>query len=818
VLKAKARWNMGAADEARVQEWVEQFNISPLLARLLVVRGMTQTEHVADFLYGGTEQAHDPFLLDGMAAAVERIRMAIQMGERIRIYGDYDADGVSSTTLMVHLLRQLNCQFDYYIPHRVHEGYGLNEGALDKAHAAGVTLLITVDTGISAVQQIAYAKTLGIDVIVTDHHEPPEILPEAYALINPKKPGCPYPFKQLAGVGVALKLAQALLGRWPEELTEYAAIGTVADLMTLQGENRIIVKQGLKAMRATSNYGIKALLGVANVPVREVNSSHIGFALAPRINASGRLENADAAVRLLTTESEQEAEQLAFDLDLLNKERQKLVEEMTKEAIALVERRKQETGELPPVIVAAQEGWNVGVIGIVASKLVDKFYRPTVVLGIDPATGMAKGSARSIAGFDLYQGLSRCHDLMDHFGGHQMAAGMTLSQEHLPELEHRLGVLAQEWLEPEDWSPLLQADLACNLGDVTVDVVQQLEQLAPYGMGNPSPKFVFTDLLLSDMRTMGKEQQHLKLSLCSKQRPEAGSYDAVAFGKAGVSEWLSSAAPIEVLGELSINEWNGVRKPQIMVADLRVPTVQIFDWRGTTKPESKLSELCARLKSPVWGEPFDIPALILFSEPEPAALANSKCAYSLWGMDSAGAVVPLNVEAGKRNIDEASDIVLYALPDDLGQLKALGQQAKGVQRYYAAFGGSEPERGAGVVPGRDGFKAVYSAVSALGKDPERKLPPSAFVQAISKRSGLSPGAIGFILDVFEELGFVHRSEVGYRLVPSPAKKDLTDSAAYRRRQSRSETEHTLLYCSANDLASWLVVNKAEDKEMLEGIV
>jgi single-stranded-DNA-specific exonuclease len=818
MLKAKARWIMGQGNEQLVEEWANTFSISPMLARLLVVRGMTDKQHVEDFLYGGTDLTHDPFLLDGMAAAVERIRRALEAGERIRIYGDYDADGVSSTALMVHLLRQMPCTFDYYIPHRVHEGYGLNKGAIDKAKEAGVSLLITVDTGISAVEQIAYANSLGLDVIVTDHHEPPEQLPEAYALINPKKPNCPYPFKQLAGVGVALKLAQALLGRWPEELVEYAAIGTIADLMLLQGENRIIVKQGLKALRSTSNAGIKALLGVADIPVREVNSTHIGFAIAPRINASGRLEKADAAVQLLITESEQEAEMLAYELDALNKERQKLVEEMTKQAVAHVEQKKQQTGELPPVIVVAHEGWNVGVIGIVASKLVDRFYRPTLVLGIDKETGMAKGSARSIAGYDLYQALSRCHDLMDHFGGHTMAAGMTLAQEHLPELERRLGLLAEEWLAPEDWLPLLKADLECKLHELTLDGISQLELLGPFGMGNPSPKFVFQDLVLSDVRTMGKEQQHVKLSLRSASHNEAPPVDAVGFGKGGVIDWLSPAAPVEVLGELSINEWNGVRKPQIMLSDLRVQQVQIFDWRGHAKPEAKVAELCTRLRSPLWGEAADIPAVVLFSELRlPEALRRCAEPYALWGMDERDQLVPLNEYARERSIAQASDIVLYALPDSTDQLKKLAQEAEAVERYYAAFGGSEPERDAGVVPGRDAFKSVYGALSSLGSKEDRSYAPAAFVQGLSKRSGLSPASIQFILDVFEELGFVNRTEAGYRMVPAPPKQDLTASRTYRRRQSRSETEHQLLYCSAKDLTSWLVVHTSDTHSMLEGI-
>ncbi|TVY11941.1 single-stranded-DNA-specific exonuclease RecJ [Paenibacillus cremeus] len=794
MLQAKSRWNIGEADAKQAADLAEALGLTPMLAKMLVIRGITDIEHAEKFLHGGTDQIHDPFLLDGMAASVERIRKAVDAGERIRIYGDYDADGVSSTTLMVRLLRQLDCTFDYYIPHRVHEGYGLNCPALDAAHAQGVTLLITVDTGISAIKEIEYAQSLGMDVIVTDHHEPPEVLPEAYAIINPKKPGCPYPFKPLAGVGVALKLAQALLGRWPEELLEIAAIGTVADLMPLTGENRMIVKMGLVQMRDTSNLGIKALLGVAGIAVREVNSTHIGFALAPRINASGRLLSADTAVKLLTTQHEQEAEQMAFELDQLNKERQKIVDEMTKQAIAMMEEQQREGG-LPKTIVLAHEDWNVGVIGIVASKLVDRFYRPTIILGIDKETGMAKGSARSIAGFDMYRALTHCHDLMDHFGGHPMAAGMTLERQHLPELGRRLAALAEEWLAPDDFVPLLQADMMCEFEDVALETIRQLELLGPFGMGNPSPRFVLNGLKLKEMRTMGKEQQHLKLSLRSAASETAASVDAVGFSKGQLSEWISPSASVDVLGEFSINEWNGVRRPQIMIQDLRVPDVQLFDWRGTPKPEKKLAELCQRLERRAYGTDGTIPpAVVLFSAALPSALRSTTNA-AVWHVDLLGELHPLNKLAAANRYSEAQDIVLYALPERLDQLDAAAAQAESVQRFYAAFGGTEEEKQASVMPSREMFKTVYGAVSVLQGGGSQ----SGFLSMLAKRSSLSPGLVRFILDVFTEIGLMEPAGEAYRLVPASSKKDLSGSLLYQARMKRPEVEQELVYTSAREL-------------------
>ncbi|WP_281888980.1 single-stranded-DNA-specific exonuclease RecJ [Paenibacillus sp. YYML68] len=819
MLQGKARWSVGQPEPHIAQTLEQALGVPPLVAKLLAVRGWTDIEQAAQFLHGGTEHTHDPYLLDGMEQAVERIRRAVEAGEYIRVYGDYDADGVSSTTLMVKLLQQLDCRFDTYIPHRVHEGYGLNTAALDAAKEAGVSLIITVDTGISAVEQIAYAAELGIDVVVTDHHEPPERLPDAYAIINPKKPTCSYPFKHLAGVGVSFKLAQALLGRWPEELLEYVAIGTVADLMHLSGENRIMVKQGIARMRSTTNYGIRSLLGVAGIALKDVNSTHIGFAIAPRINASGRLLSADTAVRLLTTDSEQEAEHLAHELDQLNKERQRIVDEMTKQAASMVERRKAADGKLPEAIVLADESWNVGVIGIVASKMVDRYYRPTIILGIDPDTGKAKGSARSIAGYDMYKALTRCDDLMEHYGGHPMAAGMTVARDHLPELEARMIQLAQEWLQPEDYIPVMQSDLECRFEDIHIDSIRQLEQLGPFGMGNPAPRFTFTELHVSEQRTLGKEHQHLKLTLKSSLEAAAG-VEAIAFGKGALGEWISPSARMNVIGELSLNEWNGTCRPQIMVQDLCVPGVQLFDWRGTAQPERKLAEVLDRLKRLPGGErpARKPPVVIVFGSYVPDALRQLDAEAAVWTVDVFGTAAPHGLAAELISISEASDIVLYTVPDTMKQLQSVTTSALSVHRYFALFGSSEIDRQASTVPDRDMFKAVYGAASLLDKNGHQVGSVLAYEQAIAKRAGVSVGLVRFMLDVFTELGLAERIEGGFRLVAAAQKRELTSSTLYQARLKRPEAEQQLLYSSSRELLELLTDHLMTSEPILEEIV
>lgn len=790
MLRSKARWNVNAADEASVREMAEALDLSPLIAKLLEVRGIRTKEQAELFLNGGAEHFHDPILLDGMQRAVERIRLAIRRDEKIRIYGDYDADGVSSTSLMIFLMRELKASFDFYIPHRVHEGYGLNREALDRARENGVSLIVTVDTGISAREEVAYACELGIDVIVTDHHEPPELLPDALAVINPKKPGCPYPFKQLAGVGVAFKLAHALLGRLPEELLELAAIGTVADLMPLVDENRLIVKLGLERLRKTGNAGLTALLQAAGIDRRELTAGHVGFALAPRINASGRLDSADHAVRLLTTCDEREAAALAGELDALNKERQKIVEEMTKEALELVERKKA-SGSMPQVLVLAKEGWNVGVIGIVASRILEKYYRPTVVLGIDPETGIAKGSARSIAGFDIYRALSSCSELFEHFGGHQAAAGMSLEQGNIAELEAKLAALAASWLTPDDFLPILQADAACGLDEVPLEAIRELERLAPFGIGNPSPRFVFCGLQIREKKTMGRDQQHLKLILTNPSPEPAAAVEAIGFGLGAAAENIASTAKIDLLGELAVNEWNGTRKPQIVIQDLRVPEPQVFDWRGGTWNGRAFAE----------GGPLGV---LLFAESErqrlPRGLAELNPAVWCVAEDQRLLRLDSGGDSGSPSFADLRQLLLYTLPPRLSVLETVLREAAAVERLYAVFADLD-DPGLNVLPEREAFKSIYAFVRQQGvwKAEDERL-----LAALSRRSGLSKAGVAFVLRVFEELHFIEEAAEGYRFVASPVKRDLTESARYRRMMHRRQVEQALIYSSSQELSRYLL--------------
>ncbi|MGG4146981.1 single-stranded-DNA-specific exonuclease RecJ [Paenibacillus algorifonticola] len=571
MIQAKTRWNLAPWDEqaeAAAKELSTALSLSPLAAKLLVQRGYKEIAQAEQFLRGGSEHLHDPYLLKDMREAVTRIREAASAGEKIRIYGDYDADGVSSTSLLVHVFRELGLHFDYYIPHRALEGYGLNKVALEKAAAEGVRLIVTVDTGISAYDEIAYAKELGLDVVVTDHHEPPARIPDACAVVNPKRHDCTYPFEGLAGVGVAFKLAQALLERPPMELTDIVCLGTIADLMPLTGENRILVKSGLERLRQTTNTGFLALAESTGIELPAVTSTTVAFGMAPRINAAGRLDHARRAVELLISDNYDEAILAATSLDMLNRERQRIVEGIVKEAEEQWAQKRAQAanaGEAEPaVIVLAGEGWNVGVIGIVASKLLERHYKPVIILGIDGESGMCKGSARSIDGYDLHAALTACDELLDHYGGHQAAAGMSLHRDQLAEFERQLGKLALEWLSEQDWIPKTGIDLECRVEEANLQTINELAQLEPFGAGNPSPRLLFQGAALADKRTMGKEAKHLKLTVKSGQ----AVLEAVGFSMGAIADRLLASSPVDLVGELSINEWNGQRKPQLHIHDL----------------------------------------------------------------------------------------------------------------------------------------------------------------------------------------------------------------------------------------------------------
>lgn len=549
------QWRLHADVDQQASFWQQRLGIDRLLALVLATRRITEEQLPSWF--SSQPRWHDPFLLHGMDRAVERIRCALHRGERILVYGDYDADGVSSVALMVCLLRQLRASFWVDIPHRMTEGYGVHRSAIDRAVGRGCTLMITVDTGISAVEPIQYAQERGIDVIITDHHEVPALLPAAYATINPKLPYCSYPFGQLAGVGVALKLAQALLGQLPRELVALAAIGTVADMMPLVGENRAIVQAGILQLRNEPLPGVAALLRVLGQRADTINAQTLGYVIAPRLNAAGRLARADDAVRLLIADDVATAQPIADKLHKLNEQRQQLVEQTVLEAVQLIEQRRAYATE--GAIVVGQEGWHPGVIGIAAARLLERYGLSTIVFSI--AQGKAKGSARASPGVHLMHALSACAQQIEQYGGHASAAGLTVSASQLAAFSDAFSQKIQQQ-EHADAVPMVGVDGVIQTNDVTVNAIEQLERLAPYGQEHPMPTFVLRHVRVHQSTLIGRERQHLKATLVD----EYGSIEAIQFRYEGTQSMEAlSAQPIDVIVEPTLQRFRGACKPQLIV-------------------------------------------------------------------------------------------------------------------------------------------------------------------------------------------------------------------------------------------------------------
>ncbi|MBE9536372.1 MAG: single-stranded-DNA-specific exonuclease RecJ [Proteobacteria bacterium] len=539
-------------------------------ARVLINRGITDLDAASRFLNPSLSHFDSPFLLKGMEPAVKRIMSAIDAGERICIYGDYDVDGTSSTALLLLFLRSTGANCSYYIPDRMKEGYGMNCDAVRRLAGERTGLLVTVDNGISSYEEVELANSLGMDVIITDHHQLPPQLPEAHSIINPQQPDCPYPFKGLAGVGVVFNLVMALRsslrdagfwkGREEPNIRKYldlAALGTIADIVPLQEANRTIAVFGMKELSMASRPGTKALVNVSGRSGEKMGTGIVGFQLAPRLNAAGRLSKADTGVRLLTTEDGQEAAALANALDCENRERQEIEKKILQEAIDMVE----EGGlHKRPAIVLASEKWHPGVIGIVASRIVEKYYRPALIIAIKD--GQGKGSARSIEAFHLFEGLEKCGEHLVSFGGHKYAAGFTLDASNLDAFRQAFENAVSSSVSDEDFIPSLKLDGIASLDDIDDSLVEELERLAPFGASNSEPVFMSQGVEVLSVRVL--KDAHLKLQL----RQGSKVLDAIAFNM--VHKALSPGDSVDVAYSVSFNEWKGRRTVQLKVKDIKL--------------------------------------------------------------------------------------------------------------------------------------------------------------------------------------------------------------------------------------------------------
>ncbi len=563
-MKTK-RWVIADPSEARVRALSEEGGYAPLAAAVLVARGIDTPEAAADYLSCDTSGLYDPFLLADMDKAVAVIRGAIARGEHIVVYGDYDVDGVTATCALVDYLRSCGAACEYYIPNRLREGYGLSRAAMEELYEKGTRLLITVDSGITADEEIAVARELGMQVVITDHHECHDALPAADAVVDYKRSDCTYPFDSLAGVGVAFKLICALEGNAETVLERYAdlvALGTVADVMPITGENRIIVAAGLKKMAATGNIGLEMLLREAGMKHKRLTSSTISFVLAPRINAAGRMGRAELAAELFLTHDPVRAQALAAQLCEQNKLRQNEENQILTQALARL--RKEYNPLEDKIIVLAEKGWHHGVIGIVCSRLCDRYGCPVVLISLDE-DGTGKGSGRSVGGFNLFDALTSCEDLLERYGGHALAAGLTVDADKVDALRERLRAYAEAHVTMAELVPQLHIDCMVRPEWLTEENIEALNVLEPYGMRNAEPVFCMKDMVAEDITPISSDR-HVRMTLVK----DGVRFSAIWFGTGAGGLGFVEGNYVDAAFHLEINEFRGRRTVQLTLCDAQL--------------------------------------------------------------------------------------------------------------------------------------------------------------------------------------------------------------------------------------------------------
>ncbi len=771
-----------------------ELGIAPLVAQVLINRGLGTVQAARSFLR--SDEMHDPFLLAGMEAACERIGQALQGQEIIGVYGDYDVDGLTGTALLTRALRGLGGKVIPRIPHRLEEGYGLCPDALKELAEMGVGLVVTVDNGIAAHQEIAMAREMGMDLIITDHHEVPSMMPDVCAVINPKQPGCPYPEKELAGVGLAYKLVAALAGQEvADTYLDLVALGTIADVVPLQGENRILAKQGLALLPNSGNQGLATLLTSLQLGDRPITAGQVGFVIGPRLNAVGRLDDSHTALELLLCDEAARARDLVNQLETFNRERQEIEARIAHKAQLLVE--QEHNLDRDRALVLGHEDWHPGVIGIVASRLVEMYHRPVILVALDGEA--SRGSGRSIPGFNLYAALQECGDLLTQYGGHEMAAGLTIRPDRVPFLRQRLNEIAVRTLGESDLVPTLRLDAWVSLEELTLPLLKELDYLQPFGMANPAPVFAVRQVEILQARRVGHEGKHLKLLV---RDPDTGAQiGAIGFRMGKLENRLGPNRCVDLAFKPTINEWEGREEVQLELRDVRLASqgpllaaveagaallrepIELVDARHVQEKEAYLDRLIKEGERPL---------IVVNSPREGASLAKqivsfgTKCGLFHGWMKDWVDDSPLTVAAAYPPAalpQGFSTVVLWDLPLMPIQFRwSLGEKT------HLLFNSQDASRARrlleNLVPTRERLALVYRSLrnewgyeEAFSWEEALRLPALADVDHLM---------VGLALSIFQEVGLLRCEDESVALVRPPAGKvDLTLSMLYN--ESRIST-------------------------------
>ncbi|WP_270737709.1 single-stranded-DNA-specific exonuclease RecJ [Streptococcus anginosus] len=737
MITSKYDWQIATnfSDESFIKK-AKKLGLEASVANLVYQRGIQTEEALRDFLEPSLDQLHDPYELHDMDKAVTRIRQAIENYEQILIYGDYDADGMTSASIVKEALEQLGAECQVYLPNRFTDGYGPNASVYKYfIENQGISLIVTVDNGVAGHEAIELAQSMGVDVIVTDHHSMPEVLPDAYAIVHPEHPEAEYPFKHLAGCGVAFKLATALLEEVQVELLDLVAIGTIADMVSLTGENRILVKYGLSVLKNTQRIGLQELFKIAGIQENEVDEETVGFQIAPRLNALGRLDDPNPAIELLTGFDEEEARDIALIINQKNEERKEIVQKIYDEAKTMVDLNK-------PVQVLAGEGWNPGVLGIVAGRLLEELHQPVIVLNIE--NDLAKGSARSIEAVDIFEALDPHRDLFVAFGGHAGAAGMTLEASKLEALSQVLVAYIEDNQVDLSTKNELFLDEELSLPDLTLEILKNFEKLAPFGMDNKKPVFYLKDFKVENARTMGAGNTHLKLKISQANV----AFEVVAFGLGNLATEFSQTKNLELAVTLSVNKWNGQTSLQLMLVDARVNGIQLFNIRGKNAPL-----------------PENVPVL-RFSEEMP-------------------------------NLEKSRAVVVYDLPERLNQLKVIIQQGhfeaiyfknEIAQPYYLTGFGT-----------RDQFAKLYKTIYQFPEfDIRYKL------KELAAYLKIDPILLIKMIQIFEELDFVTIQDGVMQVNKKAEKKAIENSHIYQELKKTVKEQELMALGTVQEIYDYLI--------------
>ncbi|WP_436956116.1 single-stranded-DNA-specific exonuclease RecJ [Staphylococcus sp. AS1337] len=752
MIKSKYTWDVNLPEYEIAEADSSDLKLTPIVKKILESKGLTNKNTINNLL-NGTPEMHDPMLMSDMDKAIARINFAIDQNQKILVYGDYDADGVTSTTILVNTLKELGAHVGWYIPNRFSEGYGPNEMAFKNAYEEGISLIITVDNGIQGHDEIQMVQDLGVDVIVTDHHEIGRTMPNAYAIVHPMHPEFDYPFKYLCGAGVAYKLAQKLLDEPPAYFLGLVAIGTVADLVSLTDENRALVQKGLEVLNDHCPASIRAVLSQAGYS-DSITEETIGFIIGPRLNAVGRLEDAGLAAELLMTDSDEEAEFLAEQVEFFNQERKDIVSQITEEALAAAEIQVNQGAKF---LLLAQSDWHEGVLGIVASKIVETYSLPTLILNIDEGQDHAKGSARSIEQMSMFEILNAHTDLITKFGGHHMAAGITMPIENIDSLRNGLNDWMEQLASTTSLEPRKKVDVKIDESDITIKNIQDIQRLRPFGTDFSSPCFELEDITVNQSKAIGQESKHLKLVMGDSK------LQAIFWQHGHLVKELGEQQPINVIGTLQINEWNGFQSPQFMIQDLASNNLQILDYRSKRNISS-------------FEQDNNDVAYLIHNKNE--KLGDNYYYY------------------GETILQQYDKYVFRDLPTSIQEIKDT-LKTMSVSQIYLVLNHEQSIYFEGM-PKIETFKKCFKALATKG---ETNLANDGM--QLCQFLNIQPSMLKFILKVFLDLEFI-KEENGIIMMNSVStKREIESSKYYQGRLNRIEVEKVLLYDDFSNLKKWI---------------